>query len=65
MILAAKNGEKGEFLEKQGYGESTMLSSEWERCPNYPPPSGAAPILTIKSAWVWPISKVSYSNTYC
>jgi hypothetical protein len=29
-ILAVKNGEKGELLEKQGYGESPMLSSEWE-----------------------------------
>ncbi len=37
-ILAAKNGEKGELLEKQGYGESAMLSSDWERGPNYPPP---------------------------
>ena len=24
----AKNGEKGELLKKQGYGESTMLSSQ-------------------------------------
>jgi hypothetical protein len=33
-----KNGEKGELLEKQGYGERRMLSSEWVRSPNYPPP---------------------------
>ena len=32
-----KKWEKGELLEKQGYGGSTMLSSEWERGPNYPP----------------------------
>jgi hypothetical protein len=38
-----KNGEKGELLEKQGYGESTMLSSDWERSLNFPPPSGAVP----------------------
>src|SRR5258706_11475417 len=32
------------FLEKQGYGESPGLSSEWELSPNYPPPSGAIPV---------------------
>jgi hypothetical protein len=37
--LVAKNGEKGELLEKQGYGESTMLSSKRDKSPNYPPPS--------------------------
>jgi hypothetical protein len=42
-ILAAKNGEKGELLEKQGYGESPMLSSEWEGRLNYPPPTTAVP----------------------
>jgi hypothetical protein len=42
-ILAAKNGEKGELLEKQGYGESHMLSSEWEGRLNYPPPTTAVP----------------------
>jgi len=38
------NGEKAELLEKQGYGESSMLSSEWERCRNYPPSRGAVPL---------------------
>jgi hypothetical protein len=33
------------FLEKQGYGESPGLSSEWEVSPDYPPPSGAIPFL--------------------
>jgi hypothetical protein len=28
---------------KEGYGESSMLSSEWERCPNCPPPCGVVP----------------------
>src|SRR2546421_7558975 len=42
-ILAAKNGEKGELLEKQGYGDSPMLSSEWEGRLNYPPPTTAVP----------------------
>jgi hypothetical protein len=46
-ILAANNGEKGELIEKQGYGESILLSSEWERSPNYPPPRGAVPVLQM------------------
>ena len=33
------------FLEKQGYGESPGLSSEWELSPNSPPPSGIIPPL--------------------
>jgi hypothetical protein len=41
--LVAKNGEKGELLEKQGYGESTMLSSKRDKSPNYPPPSEGVP----------------------
>ena len=46
--LVAKNGEKGELLEKQGYGESTMLSNDWETCPNYPPPRGGVPACVCK-----------------
>jgi hypothetical protein len=30
--------ERGELLEKQGEGETPMLSSEWVRCSIYPPP---------------------------
>src|SRR6266700_959709 len=40
-ILASGNGKKGEFLEKQGYDESPVLSSHWESSPNYPLPRGA------------------------
>ena len=29
---------------KGGYGESPLLSSEWERCPNCPPPCGGVPV---------------------
>jgi transposase len=43
-ILAAGNGKKGEFLEKQGYDESPVLSSHWERSSNYPLPRGAVPV---------------------
>ena len=49
-ILAAKNGEKGELLEKQGYGESPMLSSEWEGRLNYPPPTTAVPPRGVHTA---------------
>lgn len=28
---------------KEVYGESPMLSGEWERCPNCPPPCGGVP----------------------
>jgi hypothetical protein len=35
------------FLEKQGYGESPRLSSEWELSPNYPPPNGAIPPVVL------------------
>ncbi len=41
--LAAKNGEKGELLKKQGYGESSMLSSESDKSPNYPLSPTAVP----------------------
>src|SRR5262245_33492257 len=29
-----------------------MLSSDWERCPNYPPPRGAVPDETAPAVWV-------------
>src|SRR5262249_45818758 len=45
--LVAKNGEKGELLEKQGYGESTMLSSKRDKSPNYPPRREAVPALRL------------------
>src|SRR5215470_8367569 len=43
IILAMRNREQGELLEKQGYGDSPVLSSQWESCPNYPPSTTAVP----------------------
>src|SRR5207237_3566683 len=46
-MLVAWNGEHGELLEKQGEAESTVLSSDWERSLNCPPPCGAVPLLLL------------------
>jgi len=62
MILATKKWEKGKLLEKQGYGESTRLSSHWERSSIYPPPREGLPAEASRARWLHADSEQEHSE---